>query len=79
MIRPNIETVRLNFRRQVSIPKMPSEAYELIRHLVSDFDNRFRGSLNLDPSSVFKLQTISVCHRNRFWKFEKNLFPMIHR
>src|SRR5580698_10485528 len=78
VIRPDVETLRLNFRRQVSISQMPSEAYELIRHLVSYFDDGFRGGSNLQPSSVFKLQTISVCHRYRFRKFEKDFFAMIH-
>jgi hypothetical protein len=47
VIRPDIETLHLNFRRQVSISQMPSKAYELIRHLVSHFYNEFRGGLDL--------------------------------
>jgi hypothetical protein len=41
------------------------------------FDEVFGCSLNSQPASIFQLQTIAICHSNRLWKIEKDVFPLI--
>jgi hypothetical protein len=74
----NPKNVISNFSRQVPVPQMPREAQELMGIFVSDFDNRFRSSLNLQPPAVFQLQAISVGHGNRFRKVKKDIFSLVH-
>jgi hypothetical protein len=56
---------------------MPGKAHKLIRISMPDFDNRFRGGPYLQPSPIFKLQAISIGHRDRFWKVEKDILALI--
>jgi hypothetical protein len=44
---------------------MPRKARQLIGIFMSDFDNELRRSLNLEPSTIFELQAISISHGNR--------------
>jgi hypothetical protein len=66
-----------NFSRQVPVSQMPRQAHELTGIFVSDFHNRLRSSLNLQPSPVFQLQAISIGHGNRFRKVKKDIFSVI--
>jgi len=77
MVGPNAENLVPNFSRQMPISEVPSEAHKLVGISVPDFDNRLRSSLNQQPPPVFKLQTISVSHRNRFRKVEKDIFAFV--
>lgn len=58
---------------------MPSKAHKLIEILMPDFDNKFRSRLNIYPPPIFKLQAISIGHRHRFRKVEKDIFALIRR
>ncbi len=44
---------------------------------MSDFDNILRSRLNLEPSTIFKLQAISISHSNRLGKVEQDIFALI--
>jgi hypothetical protein len=77
MVGPNAEDLVSNFGRQMSISQMPGKAHKLIRISMPDFDNRFRSGPNLEPSPIFKLQAVSIGHRDRFRKVEKNIFALI--
>jgi hypothetical protein len=77
VIRPNAKNLVSNFSRQMPIPQMPREARQLIRIFMSDFDNELRGSLNLEPSTIFKLQAISISHGNSLGKVEQDIFALI--
>jgi hypothetical protein len=77
MVGPNAKNLVSNFSRQMSISQMPGKAHELIRIFMPDFDNRLRSGLNLEPPSIFKLQAISIGHRDRFRKVEKDIFALI--
>jgi hypothetical protein len=66
-----------NFSRQVPVSQMPRKAHELMGIFVSDFHNRLRGSLNLQPPPVFQLQAISIGHGNRFRKVKKDILPLV--
>jgi hypothetical protein len=79
MVGPNAKNLISKFSRQVPVSQVPSEADKLIGIFVPDFDNKLRGSLNLQPSPVFKLQAVSFSHRNRFWKLEKDVFTIVSR
>jgi hypothetical protein len=70
VVRPNAKNLTSNFSRQMPISQMPREASKLIGIFMSDFDNELCCSLNLEPSAVFKLQTISISHGNRLGKVE---------
>jgi hypothetical protein len=77
MIGSNAKNMVANFSWQVPIPQMPGKPHELIGFFMPDFDNRLRSGLDLQQSSVFKLQGISIGHGNRFRKVEKDIFPLI--
>ena len=77
MIGSDAENLVSNFSRQMPISQMPSQAHELIRIFVPDFDYRLRSSLNFEPPPIFKLQAISICHRDRSRKVEKDIFALI--
>src|SRR5262249_17895247 len=79
MVGSNAKSVASNLSRQVPVAKMPGQTHELIGIDMPDFDNNLRGGLDLEPPSVLELQTISVCHRNRFREIEKNVFALIPR
>jgi len=59
------------------ISKMPRKARQLIGIFMSNFDNELRRSLNLEPSTIFKLQAISIRHGNRLGKVEQDIFALI--
>src|SRR5260370_10929622 len=65
VVRPNAKDLVSNFSRQMPISQMPCEASKLVGVFMSDVDNELRRSLNLEPSTIFKLQTISISHGNR--------------
>jgi hypothetical protein len=73
----NPQNVVSNFSRQVPVSQMPRKAQKLMGIFVSDFDNRLRSSLNLQPPPVFQLQAISIGHGNRFRKVKKDIFSLV--
>jgi hypothetical protein len=77
MVGPDAKSLVSNFTRQMSVSQMPSKAYELIELSMPDFDNKLRGGPNLQPPPIFKLQTISIGHRNRLRKVEEDIFALI--
>jgi hypothetical protein len=77
VIGPNPKNVVSNFSRQVPVSQMPRKAQELVRIFVSDFDDRLRSSLNLQPPPVFQLQAVSIGHGNRFRKVKKDIFSLV--
>jgi len=77
MVRPNAKNLVSNLGRQMPISQMPRKARQLIGIFMSDFDNELRRRLNLEPSTIFKLQAISISHGNRFWKVEQDIFALI--
>ena len=77
MVRPNAKDIASNFSGQMTISQMPSEPRKLIGFFVPDLDNRLSSRLNLQQSPILKLQTVSISHRNRFWKVEKNFLTLI--
>src|SRR5262245_20115671 len=79
MIGPNAKNPIANFSRQMPISQMPGEAHELVGIFMPDFDDEFRGSFDLQQPSVFKLQSISIDHGNRFRKIEKHILALIRR
>src|SRR5690348_8146870 len=56
---------------------MPCEASKLVGVFMSDFDNELRRCLYLEPSTIFKLQTISISHGNRLGQVEQDIFALI--
>jgi hypothetical protein len=60
----NAKDMVSNFRRQMPIAEMPCKTHELMGILMSDFDNRFRRGLNLEPPAVLELQSVSIRHGN---------------
>src|ERR1700732_2970440 len=58
-IRPNAKNLVSNFSREMAISEMPRKTHQLIGIFMSDFDNELCRSLNLEPSTIFKLQPIS--------------------
>jgi hypothetical protein len=79
VVGPNTKNMVSNFSRQVPVSQMPRKAQELMRIFVSDFHNRFRSSLNLQPPAVFQLQAISIGHGNRFRKVKEDIFSLVRR
>jgi hypothetical protein len=47
MVGPNAKNLVSNFSRQMPISQMPSKAHKLIQIFMPDFNNKFRGGLNL--------------------------------
>jgi hypothetical protein len=77
MVGPDTKSPASNFSRQVTIPKMPGKAHELIGIFMPDFDHKLVSSLNLEPSPILELQAISIGHSDRFRKIEKDIFALI--
>jgi len=77
MVGPDPKNVVSNFGRQMTVSQMPHKAEELMGIFVSDFDNRFRSRLNLQPPPVFQLQAISIGHGNCFRKVKKHIFTLV--
>jgi hypothetical protein len=77
VVGPNAKNLVSNFSRQMPISQMPCEASKLVGVFMPDFDNELRRSLNLEPSTIFKLQAISVGHSNRLGKVEQDIFALI--
>jgi hypothetical protein len=65
VVRPNAKNLVSNFSRQMSISQVPREASKLVGVLMPDFEDVLRRSLNLEPSTIFELQAISISHGNR--------------
>jgi hypothetical protein len=59
------------------ISKMPRKARQLIGVFMSDFDNELRRSLNPEPSTVFKLQSISISHGDSLGQVKQDIFTLI--
>jgi hypothetical protein len=59
------------------VSQMPSKAHKLLRIFVPDFDDELWSGLDLQPPPVFKLQAISVCHRDGFRQVEKDILALI--
>jgi hypothetical protein len=77
VVRPNAKNLVPNLGRQMPISQMPRKTRQLIGVFMSDFDNELRRSLNLEPSTIFKLQAISISHGNRLGKVEQDIFALI--
>ena len=77
MVGPNAENLVPNFSRQMPVSEVPSQAHKLVGISVPNFDNMLRSSLNHQPPPIFKLQTISISHRNRFREVEKDILAFV--
>jgi hypothetical protein len=77
MVGPNAKSLVSNFSRQMPISQVPSKAHKLVGISMPDFDNKLRSGLNLQPPPIFKLQAISIGHRNRLRKVEEDIFALI--
>ena len=77
VVRANSKHVVSDFGRQMTVSEVPSQAHQLTGIFVPYFDNRLGRGVNLEPPSIFQLQTISICHGDRFWKIEKDVFALI--
>jgi hypothetical protein len=44
---------------------------------MSNFNEKFGSRLDLQPSSIIELQAISIGHRNRLRKIQKDIFALI--
>jgi hypothetical protein len=77
VVRPNAKNLVPNLGRQMPISQMPRKTRQLIGVFMSDFDNELRRRLNLEPSTIFKLQAISIGHGNRLGKVEQDIFALI--
>jgi len=77
VVGPNAKNLVSNFSRQMPVSQMPRKARQLIGIFMSNFDNELRCSLNLEPSTIFKLQAISISHGNRLGKVEQDIFALI--
>jgi len=77
MVGPNAKNLVLNFSGQVSISQMQCKAHALIGIFMSNFNEKFGSRLDLQPSSIIELQAISIGHRNRLRKIQKDIFALI--
>ena len=77
MVGANAKNLVSNLSRQMPISQMPGKAHKLIGIFMPDFDNKLSSGLNLQQPPIFKLQAISIGHRNRFRKVEKDIFALI--
>jgi hypothetical protein len=77
MVGPNAKNLVSNFSRQMPISQMPGKAHKLFRIFMPDFDNGLRSGLNLEPPPILKLQAVSIGHRDRFRKVEKDILALI--
>jgi len=79
VVGPNAENLVPNFSRQMPVSQVPSQANKLVWIFVPNFDNGLRSSVNHQPSPIFKLQTISISHRNGVRKVEEDFFALVRR
>jgi hypothetical protein len=77
MVGPDAEHLLSNLSRQMPISQMPSNAHKLIGILMPDFENKLCSGPNLQPPPILELQAVSISHRNRFRKVEKDIFALI--
>jgi hypothetical protein len=77
MVGADAKNLFSNFRRQMAISQMPSKTHKLVGIFMPDFDNVFGSRLDPEPPTILELQAVSVGHRNRFGKVEKDIFPLI--
>jgi hypothetical protein len=77
MVRPNEKKLVSNFRRQMAISQIPSETRKLVGVFMPNFDDKLCSGLNFHPVPIFKQQAISLSHRNRLRKVEKDVFALI--
>jgi hypothetical protein len=77
MVGPNAESLVANFSRQVPVSEVPSKTHKLIGIFVPNFNNMLHSSLDHQPSPILQLQTVSIGHRNGFWKIEKDIFTFV--
>jgi hypothetical protein len=77
MVRPDTKNLVSNFGRQMPISQMPSKTHKLIGIFMPDFDSLFDSGLDPEPPPILELQAVSVGHRNRFRKVEKDIFALI--
>jgi hypothetical protein len=77
MVGANAKNLVSNLSRQMPISQMPGKAHKLIGIFMPDFDNKLSSGLNLQQPPIVKLQAISIGHRNRFRKVEKDIFALI--
>ena len=77
MVGSNAKNPIANFGRQMPISQMPGKAHELTGFFMLYFDDSLGSGLDLQQPPVFKLQGISIGHRNRFRKVEKDVFALI--
>jgi len=77
VVRPNAKNLVSNFSRQMPTSQMPRKARQPIAIFMSDFDNGLHRSLNLEPSTVFKLQAVSISHGNCLGKVEQDILTLI--
>jgi hypothetical protein len=77
MVGPNAKNLVSNFSGQMPVPQKPGQPHQLIGIFVPDFYNKLRSGLNLQPPAIFKLQAVSIGHRNRFRKVEKDILALI--
>jgi len=76
---PNPKSLVSHFSGHMPISKMPRKANKLIGIFMLDFNNELRRRLNLQPPAIFELQPISIAHRNRLGKVEKDILALIRR
>ena len=77
MVRPDTKNLASNFGRQMPVSQMPSKTHKLIGIFMPDFHNVFGSGLDPEPPPILELQAVSVGHRNRFRKIEKDIFALI--
>jgi hypothetical protein len=77
MVRADTKNLVSNFSRQMPISQMPSKTHKLIGIFMPDFDSLFGSGPDPEPPPILELQAVSVGHRNRFRKVEKDIFALI--
>jgi hypothetical protein len=77
MVGPNAKNLLANFGWQMPVSQMPGKTCELAGILMHDIDNRLCCSLDLEQSSIFKLQGIAMGHGNRSREIEKHILALI--
>jgi hypothetical protein len=77
MVGPNAKGVIADFSRQMSIAEMPGQARKLIRIVMSNLDHEFGRRPDLQPSTVGKLQAVTVGHGDRPRKVEQHVIALI--
>jgi len=79
VVGPDAENLVANFSRQMPVTEVPSQAHKLVWIFVPNFDNKLPSGLNHQPPPIFKLQTISISHRNGVRKVEEDFFALVRR